>query len=688
MRDLGREVGQAVAEELGSHVQDAAGGIGKYIGQSLRDAIGGDTIDSVANTIGTAIDKVQTFKEGLHALRSGEITDGLKGLSETFHGILPDSFMANVDSVVNTFSDAHDTVKNTLNDFLDTGKELQNAFKFGSEGALAGLLSGAGELVSPLALLLAGGWAGGSVTLGPLIRHDFESWAYGDQGIPVPEHALGGLPESPILPRSAGAGVIPRLRAPMTPSSELPSFAPLDMPDDPKDPRNISRYASAPTIIQAPSGGTGSARVDAQQAVVEAGAATISAGSLSLGGLSLAGLMPQGASTATHSPSGWGSGTASAPSFASGFPTLPSAGLGHGFGRASGGIIPGDSPGYDNLLGSVGGTPIGLEGGEFVVNPKATQTHLGLLQAINSGFDPNNPTGGSNFNPNVQLDPGIAGPPDIIDQANNLRHTFPWLFKDMPDDWNPDDSYSDTNLPGPWSLRRHFDDGGLVGGILGGGTDVHQQGGVKTNGKPQSPGGVLGQKPEGVMPGAPQPQKDAGEPSQPQTIIPQGKGEGFGLQGGIIGAAEGAAATGANLFAPGSGAAVQIGMEEANRAIEYGVKAGITLGVEAPLDTFWLSDSGLSDPSHSWFGKLGLNLIGQTAKSLNLQNVAGQTQAPLTQGQQGSALGGKQANPSSPTIHIENQYNSSDVDHMNNNQTLAGQVAAHSMTSNSAYGYY
>ena len=33
------------------------------------------------------------------------------------------------------------------------------------------------------------------------------------------------------------------------------------------------------------------------------------------------------------------------------------------------------------------------------------------------------------------------------------------------------------------------------------------------------------------------------------------------------------------------------------------------------------------------------------------------------------------------------QFNSSDVDHENNNQTLAGQVAANSAVSNSAYGY-
>jgi hypothetical protein len=181
---------------------------------------------------------------------------------------------------------------------------------------------------------------------------------------------------------------------------------------------------------------------------------------------------------------------------------------------------------------------------------------------------------------------------------------------------------------------------------------------------------------------APQPMKAAGEPSPPQTIIPQGQGKGFSISGGVLGGAEGAAAGAADMFAPGSGAAVQIAMQEANRAIEFGVKAGITAGIEAPLDTFWLSDSGLSDPSHSWFGKLGLNLIGQTGGLA--QNLAGKTQAPLTPGggQGGSPLGGQQK--PTPGIHIENQYNNSDVDHMNNNQSL---LNGYSAAQHGAYTY-
>jgi hypothetical protein len=78
-----------------------------------------------------------------------------------------------------------------------------------------------------------------------------------------------------------------------------------------------------------------------------------------------------------------------------------------GFGVS--GVLPGDSPGHDNILGSSGGHPIGLEGGEFVVNPKATQNNLDLLKAINSSahFDAGGetPMGGDSNNPTLAEPP-------------------------------------------------------------------------------------------------------------------------------------------------------------------------------------------------------------------------------------------------------------------------------------------
>lgn len=46
-------------------------------------------------------------------------------------------------------------------------------------------------------------------------------------------------------------------------------------------------------------------------------------------------------------------------------------------GRASGGYLPGDSPGYDNLIGQLpGGQVFGLEGGEAVLNPDAASNPI------------------------------------------------------------------------------------------------------------------------------------------------------------------------------------------------------------------------------------------------------------------------------------------------------------------------
>jgi hypothetical protein len=51
----------------------------------------------------------------------------------------------------------------------------------------------------------------------------------------------------------------------------------------------------------------------------------------------------------------------------------------------SGGLIPGAPSAVDNKLGVVGEKPIGLAGGEYIVNAKQTQKFMPLLEMINSG---------------------------------------------------------------------------------------------------------------------------------------------------------------------------------------------------------------------------------------------------------------------------------------------------------------
>ena len=73
-----------------------------------------------------------------------------------------------------------------------------------------------------------------------------------------------------------------------------------------------------------------------------------------------------------------------------------------------GGILPGDSPGHDNMWPASSGGAVSLEGGEFVVNPTQTQANLSLLQAINSGTLPHFDQGGGPVPP--QAPPGQQSP--------------------------------------------------------------------------------------------------------------------------------------------------------------------------------------------------------------------------------------------------------------------------------------
>jgi len=568
---LSRDTVKGVFENLGDHVKDAFS----------RDNFSG-AITHVRDAFGSDLGKeiVGGLKEALTSLTSHDLQAGVGGLNTLLGGNVP--ILNEADDLLSKF----DQIKSKLQETHDSGKEMAELFggsalvdKFG--GPLL-------KMLGPEALIMATVSQTDREHFGKDLPKFFDSFLGGDiPGILKSggSLALDSMHDTPF--NLFGATRYPWESEPKTSVTETrPHWSQL--------PDGGTAYSGgqghswdndawffpgqpAPPPLQVAGGGR--ENVTAQQAVVSAGAAVISAGSLSLGGISLPGArMPSDHAPTTTGAKSWFS---------------------------SGGVIPGESPGHDNMFGMLpGGRPIGLEGGEFVVNPGATQSNLGLLQAINAS--------------------------------------------------------------------DHFD----IGGLLGGGTDVHESGGplqsVLGGGGSQGKPNAAGQGPGAAT----SPMKAAGEPSPAQTIIPQGQGKGLGISGGILGGAEGAAAGAADMFAPGSGAAVQLGMQEANRAIEFGVKAGITAGIEAPLDTFWLSDSGLADPSHSWFGKLGLNLIGKTGGALQ-QNLAGLTQAPLTPGQgQGSPLGGQQKE-AGPSIHIENQHNYSDTDHEANNRSLVNQMGAY-----------
>lgn len=359
----------------------------------------------------------------------------------------------------------------------------------------------------------------------------------------------------------------------------------------------------------------------ANEVKIDSTSAMIEAGSVSLGGnISLPGL-----SAATASGSGAGHSTSSGISASAG----TSAGseslyagdtggmtLGH---YDHGGVIPGDSPGHDNLIGMLpGGSVVGLEGGEGVIRPGAMQT------------------------------PGVA---DIVASLN----------KHYSGGTPPGETVSGAPVPTTAQQPKPNAGNEVIGGDHGPESGVHTDASGHENAQenPQLPG----------TPARP------GQEKPGQVIDPHGTGQGFGIQGGLIGMAEGAAAMGADAFAPGSGMAVSAAEQEVNNAIGYAGKVAGILGIEMPLDTFGLSDSRYSNVAQSWVGKIGLSLVGGHNDT---PDVAGKTQAPLTgPNEHGSPLGGKQGG-GDVSINIGTQNNHSQMDHDANWRSISNQYNAYS----------
>ncbi|MBX7433782.1 hypothetical protein JDV09_16940 [Mycobacterium sp. Y57] len=175
------------------------------------------------------------------------------------------------------------------------------------------------------------------------------------------------------------------------------------------------------------------------------------------------------------------------------------------------------------------------------------------------------------------------------------------------------------SLPQQWHLPNS-----MIAGYGGGGVGPVGYGGIPQG----SPMGITGASPRNKAEGT----------NKSQQLGTTNKSPGFGISGGLIGSAEGAAAAGVNMMAPGAGAGVDIATQEANRFAGYlGQLGGIA--AEGLLETFSLNDSPLADPSKSLPGKIIFGLAGAHPSA---PNSAGKTQPPLKpddkqqQGQQGN----------------------------------------------------
>lgn len=128
--------------------------------------------------------------------------------------------------------------------------------------------------------------------------------------------------------------------------------------------------------------------------------------------------------------------------------------------------------------------------------------------------------------------------------------------------------------------------------------------------------------------------------------------KGFGVGGGALGMAEGAASMAANAFAPGSGQGAQMAFALANRAIGYG---GQLLGIfgEGLMETFLPNDSSKGDPTKNIFGKVALGIAGAHPSP---QNSAGASAMQL-QPKQDLDAGANSAKQVMPMVHIDEIHN-------------------------------
>lgn len=191
-------------------------------------------------------------------------------------------------------------------------------------------------------------------------------------------------------------------------------------------------------------------------------------------------------------------------------------------------------------------------------------------------------------------------------------------------------------------------------------------GGVPGTGVPQSapfggPSGITFGSPfagqAGAAPGLGAGAGGVSPPSNPQ-------GGQAGLSGAPMDALMGAA-SGLDALMPGAGAVAKIGIQEINRAIEFGGQvAGI--GASAIGEILSVGDNPRGSLGASWFGKLAGGLAGARPA---LPNMAGQKPPGAPQAQPGQGPAGQTVNN---TVNLTNQKASEDQ----NGRTVAEHVGA------------
>jgi hypothetical protein len=441
LQDLGKKMGSAVSDAVGSDVRDMSSAIGvdledaigkvinkdwgglgtslgKGVGGKLGEALGlEDTLSGLDGILG----KAQDIGDVINNFRGGNLAGGLQGAGALFggsggpvQGPLGDvsTFFGNV----STLGDAmgHQGLSNA-GSFLSGGSTLLNNFvapdapdrslgdSLGEILTQAGIGAGMGGMIPGLGETLIPSVIGALVGGGSALTHNWDS---------ISHNLFGPAPAAPAEPRDTYAHPL---------YSGIFGNSPLSSGIDAVGSDTSSMAGLYSGDRGSPFLGSGTSNTTANEVDVQASAATISAGSVSLGGsISLPASLTGGGS------SGGGGGHGSPTSIGksggdSGFGSLYSGSSILGKGFDTGGVVPGDSPGFDNAIGVLpGGSMVGLEGKEGVVNNKAMGKPgvADLVTLLNKGFDEGTMSpagvGGDSNNPTLSTTPT---------QGNTAGHT-------------------------------------------------------------------------------------------------------------------------------------------------------------------------------------------------------------------------------------------------------------------------
>lgn len=372
--------------------------------------------------------------------------------------------------------------------------------------------------------------------------------------------------------------------------------------------------------------------------------------------------MPGSASPPSPTPSSTGTpGTpSSTPSGAPGSPSGAPSGA-PGTGTGAGQVGPGPGAG-GKWVTNVDGSQKAIDAngnvtGGYIPAPMPSGPH-GFVgpqggPPVFSGDGPNGPSGG-NFNPNMSIDTshiGYAQPSIFGTSGNGMRGGLGGPYLGFPDGDHPDPAY-----PGIGGGAAGLPGGAPGGPFLGGAAGF-----VGDAGGPAPPGPGSGVSGPNGAPGGP----GAGAPAGNNPYASQGEvgynssqagwqpqGQGFSGLGGLPLAALNTAASAIPI--PGAGQAAQTAIQGINRTIAYGGQAA-SIGVQGLMQTFLPSDSPLSDPSKSWFGKLLGGFAGARPATGNSAGSSDKAQKDIGKSendpQQGGGKGGGNVNNG---VHIEN----------------------------------